>query len=240
VFKQAAMARRGEERFAYTRFLFDELIGVLFGAVKEHVRQQSLGFRVTPAVGGIAPGRSAAHHVVLGRGRGLREIAASARAGISTEDPYAEVLMVGVGAFTTLLCLLPLLLLLSNGDRSGDSDSAVLELRNISKLYARIPAVDQVSFCAAPGQVTGYLGPNGSGKSTTMKMITGLIDPTDGEILFRGVPIHWDWIAYKRMLGYVPEEAHLYAHLTGYEYLEMVTQIRGLSQSLATVRIEGL
>jgi ABC-2 type transport system ATP-binding protein len=116
----------------------------------------------------------------------------------------------------------------------------VLELRAISKLYSGIPAVDQVSFCALPGQVTGYLGPNGSGKSTTMKMITGLIEPTAGEILFRGTAIDRDWIAYKRMLGYVPEEPHLYAHLTGHEYLEMVTQIRGLSEHVATIRIEGL
>lgn len=116
----------------------------------------------------------------------------------------------------------------------------MLELRNISKLYAGIPAVDQVSFRAAPGEVTGYLGPNGSGKSTTMKMITGLIAPTAGEILFRGIPIDRDWIAYKHVLGYVPEEPHLYSHLTGLEYLEMVAQLRGFSEPVAARRIEGL
>jgi ABC-2 type transport system ATP-binding protein len=116
----------------------------------------------------------------------------------------------------------------------------VLELRNVSKLYAGIPAVDQVSFCAAAGEVTGYLGPNGSGKSTTMKMITGVIEPTAGEIRFRGLPIQRDWIAYKQALGYVPEEPHLYPHLTGLEYLELVTQLRGLSAPVAAKRIDGL
>src|SRR2546426_11682910 len=84
----------------------------------------------------------------------------------------------------------------------------MLELRGVSKRFLGIPAVDGVSFSARAGEITGYLGPNGSGKSTTMKMITGLIEPTSGEILFRGDPIARDWIAYKQALGYVPEEPH--------------------------------
>jgi ABC-2 type transport system ATP-binding protein len=63
----------------------------------------------------------------------------------------------------------------------------MLELRRVSKLYAGIPAVDSVSFSARPGEVTGYLGPNGSGKSTTMKMITGLLELSAGQILFAGL-----------------------------------------------------
>jgi ABC-2 type transport system ATP-binding protein len=116
----------------------------------------------------------------------------------------------------------------------------MLELRNVSKLYPGVAAVDGVSFSAPPGEITGYLGPNGSGKSTTMKMITGLIEPTAGEILFRGERIDRDWIAYKQMLGYVPEEPHLYSHLTGSEYLEMVAQLRGLPWRTAATRIDGL
>jgi ABC-2 type transport system ATP-binding protein len=77
----------------------------------------------------------------------------------------------------------------------------MLELCNVSKLYSGIPAVDNVSFSAHPGEVTGYLGPNGSGKSTTMKMITGLIDMSAGHIFFNGQPIHDDLIAYKRSMG---------------------------------------
>jgi ABC-2 type transport system ATP-binding protein len=116
----------------------------------------------------------------------------------------------------------------------------MLELRNVSKRYTGIVAVDCVSFSAPPGEITGYLGPNGSGKSTTMKMITGLIEPTAGQILFRGEPIDRDWIAYKQMLGYVPEEPHLYPHLTGIEYLKMVAQLRGLAERRADERIDGL
>ncbi len=86
----------------------------------------------------------------------------------------------------------------------------MLELRNVSKHFSGIPAVDNVSFSARPGEITGYLGPNGSGKSTTMKMITGLIEITSGQILFQGKPIQDDLIAYKRRMGYVPEEPYLY------------------------------
>jgi len=115
----------------------------------------------------------------------------------------------------------------------------MLELRAVTKRYSGIAAVRNVSFIARAGEVTGYLGPNGSGKSTTMKMITGLIEPSDGEILFRGKPVDRDPMAYRRILGYVPEEPHLYPHLTGAEYLEMVGQLRGLPRRQLTEKIDG-
>jgi ABC-2 type transport system ATP-binding protein len=116
----------------------------------------------------------------------------------------------------------------------------VLELRNVSKYFSGIPAVDNISFSARPGEVTGYLGPNGSGKSTTMKMVTGLIEMSSGEILFQGKRIQDDLIAYKRRMGYVPEEPYLYQHLSGAEYLTMVGQLRSLTAKQTSERIDGL
>ena len=116
----------------------------------------------------------------------------------------------------------------------------MLELRGVSKRFLGIPAVDDVSFSARAGEITGYLGPNGSGKSTTMKMITGLIETSSGQILFDGRPIQRDLIAYKQRVGYVPEEPHLYAHLTGLEYLVMVGQLRNLPSKPSADRIDGL
>jgi ABC-2 type transport system ATP-binding protein len=116
----------------------------------------------------------------------------------------------------------------------------MLELRHITKRYSGIPVVDDVSFTARAGEITGYLGPNGSGKSTTLKMITGLIEPTDGDILYAGVPIGADLIAHKMRLGYVPEEPHLYPHLTGEEFLEMTGQLRGLPEEPLARKIAGL
>src|SRR5215467_10312452 len=116
----------------------------------------------------------------------------------------------------------------------------MLELRNVSKRFLGIPAVDNVSFTAKAGEITGYLGPNGSGKSTTMKMITGLIERTTGQILLHGEPIERDWMAFKQCMGYVPEEPHLYSHLSGLEYLVMVGQLRGLPSKLTEERINGM
>jgi ABC-2 type transport system ATP-binding protein len=116
----------------------------------------------------------------------------------------------------------------------------MLELQNVSKYFSGIQAVDSVSFVARAGEITGYLGPNGSGKSTTMKMITGLIKPTHGQISFDGDPIGTNLIAHKRRLGYVPEEPYLYPHLSGLEYLVMVAQLRSLPQAKTARKIEGL
>jgi ABC-2 type transport system ATP-binding protein len=116
----------------------------------------------------------------------------------------------------------------------------MLELRKVCKSYSTIPAVENITFAARAGEVTGYLGANGSGKSTTMKMITGLIEMDSGEILFEGKPIQQDIKAYKRRMGYVPEEPHLYTHLSGEEYLTMVAQLRNLPRKQYSEQIDGL
>ena len=115
----------------------------------------------------------------------------------------------------------------------------MLELRGVTKKYSGIAAVSDVSFIAPGGEVTGYLGPNGSGKSTTLKMITGLLEPSAGEIFFHGDPISRDRVGYKQRLGYVPEEPHLYPHLSGAEYLEMVGQLRALPEQALAEKIDG-
>jgi ABC-2 type transport system ATP-binding protein len=116
----------------------------------------------------------------------------------------------------------------------------MLELRNVCKRFSGIIAVDDVSFSAKAGEITGYLGPNGSGKSTTMKMITDLLEMTSGEILFNGRPIQSDAIAHRQRMGYVPEEPHLYSHLSGMEFLTMVGQLRDLPSRSTAERIDGL
>ena len=104
----------------------------------------------------------------------------------------------------------------------------MLEVRNVTKRFRGIAALTDVSFEARPGEVSGYLRPNGSGKSTTVKIVTGLLAPSEGQVLYQGVDIREDPVAYKRKVGYVPEEPHLYSYLTGEEYLEMTGDLRGL------------
>jgi ABC-2 type transport system ATP-binding protein len=100
--------------------------------------------------------------------------------------------------------------------------------------------VSNVNFTVRPGEILGYLGPNGSGKSTTVKMITGLMEPTRGQVLFRGANIKDDLPAYKRILGYVPEDALLYPYMTGWEYLEFVGILRGMDQKMLHKRADVL
>src|SRR3569833_2291110 len=116
----------------------------------------------------------------------------------------------------------------------------MLEVRSLCKSYSSIPAVDNVSFTIRPGDVLGYLGPNGSGKSTTVKIITGLLEPTSGRVLFKGQNIRDDLAGYKRSIGYVPEEANLYPFLSGLEYLQLVGRLRGLPERVLLRRADTL
>jgi len=116
----------------------------------------------------------------------------------------------------------------------------MLEIRHVTKSYGRFKAVNDVSFKVMPHAICGYLGPNGSGKSTTIKMITGLLAPTTGTVLFEGQDIREDPIAYKARLGYVPEEPNLYSYLTGCEYLRLVGELRCLPAGHLERRISGM
>ncbi len=116
----------------------------------------------------------------------------------------------------------------------------MLEAVHLSKRYASIPAVQDLSFSLGPGMVLGCLGPNGSGKSTTVKMLTGLLEPTRGVVQFDGHNIQDDLQAYRKRLGYVPEEAHLYPYLTGWEYLEMVGTLRGMADRDILSKVDTL
>jgi ABC-2 type transport system ATP-binding protein len=104
----------------------------------------------------------------------------------------------------------------------------VLEVRRLTKLYRRIPAVQDVSFALQRGEILGYVGPNGSGKSTTVKMLTGLLQPTSGHIYFQGADVRENLVGFKARMGYIPEEPYLYTHLSGKEYLVLVGRLRGM------------
>jgi len=116
----------------------------------------------------------------------------------------------------------------------------MLEIRGLTKCYRSTPVVNNVSFSVRPGEITGYLGPNGSGKSTTVKMITGLLEPTAGHVFLDGANIRDNITAFKTRLGYVPEEAILYSYLTGLEYLQLIGRLRGMSESVIDSRADQL
>ena len=115
----------------------------------------------------------------------------------------------------------------------------MFEAVGLTKRYSAIPALQDVSFQIRRGQILGYLGPNGSGKSTTVKMITGLIESSAGQILFDGVRIRRNSPFFARNLGYVPEEPHLYSHLTGAEYLRLVGRLHSIPRRPLEQKIDA-
>ena len=122
-------------------------------------------------------------------------------------------------------------------------DSTVLEVRGLAKKYGAVTAVQDISFSIRAGEVLGVLGPNGAGKSTIVKMVTGLLDPTRGAVLFHGERIGDRLTDFKHRLGYVPEQPDLYGFLTGWEYLDLVATLRGLDgarfREKASAMLEG-
>ncbi len=114
-----------------------------------------------------------------------------------------------------------------------------LEVRHLSKRYNGIPAVDDASFAIRAGEVVGYIGPNGAGKSTTVKMIIGLVQPSEGRILYDGHSILDDLPGFQAQIGYVPEDPTMYPFLSGIEYLQLVGRLRGISRTPLNDKIEG-
>jgi ABC-2 type transport system ATP-binding protein len=117
---------------------------------------------------------------------------------------------------------------------------ARLEARRLTKYYASIPAIREVSFVLEPGAILGLLGPNGSGKSTTVSLVTGLREPSAGEIWFDGHNTSDCLVEYKARVGYVPEEAHLYTFLSAREHLDLIGRLRRLPTFLRHHKISAL
>jgi ABC-2 type transport system ATP-binding protein len=116
----------------------------------------------------------------------------------------------------------------------------MLELKGIYKRYRGILAVEDVSFKVSGGEIVGFLGPNGAGKSTTVKIITGMLRPDAGTVFYEGRDIREDMVAFRRVIGYVPEEAHLYSYMSGLEYLQLVGRLRGFREALIETKATGL
>ena len=114
----------------------------------------------------------------------------------------------------------------------------MIEIRNLSKRFGPLHAVEDLSFHVAKGEVLGFLGPNGAGKSTTMKMLTGFLEPSAGSASVCGHDVQKDPLAAKRNIGYLPEGAPLYGDMTPRGFLNFVAEIRGLSGAQRKARID--
>jgi ABC-2 type transport system ATP-binding protein len=114
----------------------------------------------------------------------------------------------------------------------------MIEIRHITRKFEHFTAVDDLTFQVAEGEVLGFLGPNGAGKSTTMKIITGFLAPSAGQVIIDGHDIAEDPMAAKALIGYLPEGAPSYPDMTVLDFLEFIAEIRGFSGQAKTQRVE--
>ncbi len=113
----------------------------------------------------------------------------------------------------------------------------MIVVQELTKVFGSQVAVDHLSFEIPAGKIVGFLGPNGAGKSTTLKMLTGMLQPTSGQATICGLDLQKDTLEVKRNIGFVPESGAVFESLTGLEYLEMVAALYGIPKSAALERI---
>jgi ABC-2 type transport system ATP-binding protein len=115
--------------------------------------------------------------------------------------------------------------------------TTMISVQQLSKRFGEQIAVDALSFEIPAGQIVGFLGPNGAGKSTTLKMLTGMLEPTSGAATICGFDLRSDSIEVKRRVGFVPESGAVFESLTGLEYLTMVAALYAIPEDAAVARI---
>ena len=113
----------------------------------------------------------------------------------------------------------------------------MIEVNGVSKMFGAFPAISDISFRVEPGEILGFLGPNGAGKSTTMKIITGFMPPTDGNVTIAGYDIVTESLEARKHIGYLPETVPLYTDMTIKDYLEYMGRLRGMSRDYINQRI---
>jgi len=120
------------------------------------------------------------------------------------------------------------------------SETPLIQIRNLSKSYGSKVVLKKLSLDIYPGQVIGYIGPNGAGKSTTVKILTGLINDFQGEVIVDGINMMQDPQEIKKLIGYVPENAEIYDVLTPMEYLDFIGKLYGMEEHTVAERAQKL
>jgi ABC-2 type transport system ATP-binding protein len=108
----------------------------------------------------------------------------------------------------------------------------MIELRNIAKTYGSYTALHQLNLSVPAGEVFGFIGPNGAGKTTTIKIIGGILAPTEGTVRIAGIDMARDPVAAKQRIGFIPDRPYLYEKLTGMEFLQFTADVYGVSHEV--------
>jgi ABC-2 type transport system ATP-binding protein len=116
----------------------------------------------------------------------------------------------------------------------------MIDVRDLTKRYGQTTAVDRLSLAVGAGEIFGFLGPNGAGKTTTIRMLMGLLQPSDGTIELGGFDLHTQPLRAKALCGFVPDRPHVYEKLTGAEYLDFAADLYGVDEEAKTRRRERL
>lgn len=112
----------------------------------------------------------------------------------------------------------------------------MIEFRNLSKVYGSHRALDRLNLTVEPGQVFGFLGPNGAGKTTTIRLMMGVLVPSEGSVSIDAKDCSSSRVEVMQLVGYVPDEPHFYEYLKGYEILQFVAEMHGLNRHEASTR----
>jgi len=116
----------------------------------------------------------------------------------------------------------------------------MLILKNLTKTYGETQAVSHLNLKVEPGELFGFIGPNGAGKTTTIKLIVGLLRPTEGTVSLDGLDVQRDPERVKAMIGYIPDTPFLYDSLTGREFLRFVGGLFRVEEKKAREKMEEL
>jgi ABC-2 type transport system ATP-binding protein len=114
----------------------------------------------------------------------------------------------------------------------------MIEVRNLTRRFGDLTAVDDLSFTVEKGEIVGLLGPNGAGKSTTMRVLTGYLPATSGSVRVAGFDVFEDPLEVKRRVGYLPEAPPLYDEMTTRGYLRFVADLKGLPRARVAGEVE--
>lgn len=116
----------------------------------------------------------------------------------------------------------------------------MIRLIHLTKRFGSFTAVNDISLEVSPGEIFGFLGPNGAGKTTTIKMIAGILEPTEGSIVIDGKNMAEDPVGAKQVTGLIPDRSFLYEKLSGIEFLQFVASLYGLDDSRSEAKIREL
>jgi ABC-2 type transport system ATP-binding protein len=116
----------------------------------------------------------------------------------------------------------------------------MIVLTNLTKRYGRLVAVDHLNISVEKGEIFGFIGPNGAGKTTTIRMIAGVLKPTEGAVLIGGISMASDPVAAKRIIGFIPDRPFLYEKLTGMEFMRFSADLYGVGDRIFQEKAEGM